>query len=94
MSGCQVIKSNDTWCRNYARKGMTCCWSHRTLENDIPEKVVPVVVPLKVIETRRCCGKTSRRTNCPVKIDDHCLEVDSKWYCWIHENHIDDPSRF
>ena len=27
-----MIKSNGQWCRNYARKGMTCCWSHRNLE--------------------------------------------------------------
>ena len=40
-SCCQVIKSNDRRCRNYARKGLTCCWSHRKLENDIPDKVVP-----------------------------------------------------
>jgi hypothetical protein len=33
MPGCQVIKSNDQWCRNYARKGMACCWVHRNLED-------------------------------------------------------------
>jgi len=37
MSGCQVIKSNDRWCRNYARKGLTCCWSHRNLEETVIE---------------------------------------------------------
>ena len=36
--GCQVIKANGRWCCNYARKDMTCCWSHRNLENDVPEK--------------------------------------------------------
>ena len=30
---CQVIKGNERMCRNYARKGMTCCYSHRVLEN-------------------------------------------------------------
>ena len=35
--GCQVIKSNDKWCRNYARKGMTCCWVHRNFENSVVE---------------------------------------------------------
>jgi predicted DNA-binding protein (UPF0251 family) len=43
MPFCQVIKSNDKWCKNYARKGLTCCWSHRKLENDIPEEA-PVEV--------------------------------------------------
>ena len=33
MSACQVIKSNDRHCRNYARTGMTCCYPHRKLEN-------------------------------------------------------------
>jgi len=48
MSACQVIietvkpgKMKDIStirpCGNYARKGMTCCWSHRKLENDVPE---------------------------------------------------------
>ena len=30
---CQVIKGDERMCRNYARKGMTCCYSHRVLEN-------------------------------------------------------------
>ena len=29
---CQVIKSDDRMCKNYARKGMVCCYSHRKLE--------------------------------------------------------------
>ena len=33
MPFCQVIKGNDKPCRNYARKGLTCCHSHRALEN-------------------------------------------------------------
>ena len=41
MPFCQVIKSNDKWCKNYARNGLTCCWSHRKLEND---KEAPVEV--------------------------------------------------
>ena len=40
MPFCQVIKSNNAWCCNYARKGLTCCWSHRKLENDKVEMVV------------------------------------------------------
>ncbi len=40
MSACQVIKSNNRWCRNYARKGMTCCYSHRKLEI---EAFVPII---------------------------------------------------
>jgi len=92
MPFCQVIKSNDKWCRNYARKGLTCCWSHRKLEND---KEAPSEFEVTVlVETRVCCGKTSRRTNCPVKIDDTCLEIDNKWFCWIHERNINDKFRF
>ena len=37
MPGCQVIKSNDRWCRNYSRKGMSCCWVHRNLEDTVIE---------------------------------------------------------
>jgi hypothetical protein len=33
MPLCQVIKSNDKWCRNYAMKGKTCCYQHRSLEH-------------------------------------------------------------
>jgi len=54
MPFCQVIKANDKWCNNYARKDMTCCWPHRKLENDTPDKVVKAVVlediPVEVIE--------------------------------------------
>jgi len=42
MSGCQVIKSNNRRCKNYARKGMTCCYAHRKLENDEPEPNKPI----------------------------------------------------
>ena len=35
--GCQVIKSNEKWCRNYPMKGKVCCWSHRNLEETIAE---------------------------------------------------------
>ena len=34
MSFCQVIKGNDRPCRNYARKGLTCCYAHRKLETE------------------------------------------------------------
>jgi hypothetical protein len=34
MSFCQVIKGNDEPCKNYARYKMTCCHSHRSLENE------------------------------------------------------------
>jgi len=33
MPFCQVIKSNDRPCAAYARKGLTCCYAHRKLEN-------------------------------------------------------------
>jgi len=50
MPFCQVIKSNDKWCKNYARKGLTCCWSHRKLEND---KEAPVEVEeFEIIEAK------------------------------------------
>ena len=35
MGACQIIKANDTMCKNYARKGMSCCWPHRSLENTV-----------------------------------------------------------
>ena len=34
MPMCQVIKGNDRACRNYARKGKTCCFPHRQLETE------------------------------------------------------------
>jgi len=37
MSACQVIKADGKHCRNYARKGLTCCYAHRALENTEPE---------------------------------------------------------
>jgi len=27
-------------CKNYARKGMSCCWAHRNLENNVVEPIV------------------------------------------------------
>jgi hypothetical protein len=37
MSGCQVIKANDKYCRNYSITGKTCCYQHRHLE-EVPEE--------------------------------------------------------
>ena len=39
MPFCQVIKGDDKPCRNYARKGLTCCYAHRKLENTEPVAV-------------------------------------------------------
>jgi hypothetical protein len=52
MSACQVIKADGKYCRNYARKGLTCCYPHRALENTEPEVPVdesfsPVEEPVK-----------------------------------------------
>ncbi len=47
MPGCQVIKSNDKWCRNHPMKGKTCCWSHRKLEDTITECFVKPKKALK-----------------------------------------------
>ena len=38
MSGCQVIKANDKYCRNYSMKNKTCCYQHRDLENTVYEE--------------------------------------------------------
>jgi hypothetical protein len=32
MPGCQVIKPNDKYCRNFSMTGKTCCYQHRHLE--------------------------------------------------------------
>ena len=48
MVWCQVIKGNDKPCANYARKGLTCCYSHRKLEVVEP---VQVKQDLKELET-------------------------------------------
>ena len=34
MPRCQVIKANNRKCKNYARKGLTCCYPHRNLEEE------------------------------------------------------------
>ena len=45
---CHVImtKTNNSEkrCRNYARKGMDCCFSHRKLEVENPEEVIHELV--------------------------------------------------
>ncbi len=43
MPGCQAVMPNGRHCRNYARKnGMTCCYSHRYLENIPAEIEIPM----------------------------------------------------
>ena len=37
MPGCQVIKANETYCRNYSMKNKTCCYQHRDLEENESE---------------------------------------------------------
>jgi hypothetical protein len=37
MPGCQVIKANESYCRNYSMNGKTCCYQHRNLENTVAE---------------------------------------------------------
>ena len=37
MPGCQVIKANESYCRNYSMKGKTCCYQHRHLEHTVEE---------------------------------------------------------
>ena len=37
MAGCQAVKQNGAHCRNYARKGLTCCRVHDYLENMVAE---------------------------------------------------------
>jgi hypothetical protein len=43
MPRCQVIKANNRACRNYARKGLTCCYPHRNLETDTCEVITTPV---------------------------------------------------
>ena len=78
---CQVIKGNDRKCKNYARKGMTCCWSHRALEHVeyVPE---PESEPESEPEKHACCGKTLKGTDCMINAEV-CLGLDT-WYCWRH----------
>jgi hypothetical protein len=55
MPGCQAVMFNGRHCRNYARKnGMTCCYSHRYLEN------VPAEIELKDLKNSpsQCGGIT------------------------------------
>jgi hypothetical protein len=42
MPGCQVIKANDKYCRNYSMTGKTCCYQHRHLEevSEVSEKQI------------------------------------------------------
>ena len=51
MPFCQVIKGDDKPCRNYARKGLTCCHSHRALENVeyVPPKPEPILLKVKLL---------------------------------------------
>ena len=77
MAGCQAVKPNGKHCCNYARRGMTCCYSHRYLENTESE-LEPNVINV-------CCCKTSKGTNCPVNIHDKSLKLFGDWYCWRHE---------
>ena len=47
MPGCQAVMPNGRHCRNYARKnGMTCCYSHRYLEN-VPAEIEKPKEPKK-----------------------------------------------
>ena len=41
MAGCQAIKQNGSHCRNYVRKGLTCCRVHHYLENMVAEIEIP-----------------------------------------------------
>ena len=53
MPGCQAVKANGKHCRNYARKGKTCCYAHRYLENVPAEIEEPVCKPCSS-ETKEC----------------------------------------
>ena len=45
---CKVIMTKMDYstknCRNYARKGMDCCYSHRKLEVENPEEIIKELV--------------------------------------------------
>ena len=91
---CQVIKGNDRKCKNYARKGMTCCWSHRALEHveyvpepeSEPEKEAQDTELLSEPEKHACCGKTLKGTDCMINAEV-CLGLDT-WYCWRHVKQV------
>jgi len=74
-TGCQVIKSNDQWCRNYARKGMTCCWPHRKFENDIPEIVPDKPKPFseKVVEAESSPWPSLEEAQAEIKL--YCIST-------------------
>jgi len=67
MVWCQVIKANNKPCANYARKGLTCCYAHRKLENTevvAPNPCDPKYSPAEPAESVK-----------PVKLEAKVLEV-------------------
>ena len=86
---CQVIKGDDRKCKNYARKGKTCCWSHRALEHveyvPEPEKEAQDTELLSEPEKHACCGKTLKGTDCMINAEN---EFNDKWYCWRHKKEV------
>jgi len=73
MPFCQVIKSNNAWCCNYARKGLTCCWSHRKLENDKVEMVVDE--PEEVVELIQVVEEPKKDDNAWPPLEETVAEI-------------------
>jgi hypothetical protein len=85
MPFCQVIKSNDKWCRNSARKGMDCCWVHRNLENQV---IVPdsqdifneLVESMNLVNENEIEWKLQERRVIIFKIIDTELPKELDWH--------------
>ena len=73
MPGCQAIMPHGTHCRNYARKnGMTCCYSHRYLEN----------VPAEIEEVKPKKEKKPKKEPCECPFSElHKINGEWVWKC-------------
>lgn len=69
MPGCQAVMNSGKHCRNYARKGLTCCYAHIYLEDIAAEIEVPVKKVIKVKKTNKCAIWG------PPEVDDNGVEI-------------------
>ena len=86
MPFCQVIKADDRACRNYARKGMSCCYPHRKLENDLFVPEIQDTVYNELVESMNFVNQNDvewklqeRRVDVFKVIDTH-LPKEKDWH--------------
>jgi hypothetical protein len=83
---CQVIKADDRPCRNYARKGMTCCYPHRKLETEafVPEiqdiLYNELVESMKFVDQNEIEWKLQERRVSVFKVIDTHLPKEKDWH--------------